>query len=452
MLARGEETTVDLQKILVIDDEPTIRFAIINYLEARGFEVRAAESGAQAKRVYRGFRPGAVVLDYRLPDSDALGLLDELRAIDATPRFVVLTAHGSIDLAVRAVKKGAEDFLAKPVDLATLEAVLRRMLDQPRWTQGGENGSSCEGPDPLLGESRAIRDFASEVEVALRSSGPILLLGETGTGKGVMARWLHERGARHGQAFVDLNCAGLSRELLESELFGHARGAFTGAVAEKKGLLEVAHRGTLFLDEVGDLDPVVQPKLLKALEERRFRRMGEVLDRRVDLLLIAATNLDLAERVRAGTFRADLYFRINTIPLVVPALRDRRSDIPHLAGRLLAQLGQGITLAPAALEALQEHSWPGNIRELRHVLERAVLRTAGSQLTAADLRLDTVRNGIATVAGGLTLKELGRLQVETVLREERGKVTQAARRLGIPRSTLYQKLREWGLNPAMFQG
>src|SRR5581483_10514432 len=291
----------------------------------------------------------------------------------------VLTGHGSIDLAVRTVKEGAEQFLTKPVELAALGTIIQRTLDNQRTRRRDQATRRTQGertaPDPFLGTSPSVLALATEAQLAVGGDSPVLVQGETGSGKGVLARWLHDSGARTEEAFVDINCAGLSRELLESELFGHARGAFTGAIADKKGLLEVAHRGTLFLDEIGDMDVSLQPKFLKALEEKRFRRLGEVNERRVDVRLIAATNQDLGDLVREKRFRADLYYRINTVVLRVPPLRERTGDIPLLAGAILRRLAQEmgrpeIELAADAVEALQAYPWPGNVRELRNVLER----------------------------------------------------------------------------------
>ncbi len=284
--------------------------------------------------------------------------------------------------------------------------------------------------------------------MVLATESPILIRGETGSGKGVLARWLHQNGPRADEAFVDLNCAGLSREFLETELFGHERGAFTGAVASKPGLLEIAQGGTVFLDEIGDMPLDVQPKLLKVLEEKRFRRLGDVRDRLADIALISATHRDLAQHAKAGQFRNDLYFRVNTIPLTVPALRERREDIPILADGILQKLGNDmprsvVRLDSAAQEALQEHPWPGNVRELRNVLERAVLLSGKSVLSRRDLRFDSPASAACESGdSNLTLEELERAHIERVLREEKGHVAQAALRLGIPRSSLYQKIQK----------
>jgi DNA-binding NtrC family response regulator len=447
-------------RILVVEDEPVVRFGIRDFLESRGFSVQEAVSLEAARACFQRERPDAIVVDYALPDGNAMDLLAEVHGVDPQLPVVVLTGHGSIDLAVRAIKEGAENFLTKPVELPALAVVLERALENQRNRRrqvARQSRRSRDGIDPFVGTSAAVRELAREAAVALRSEGPILIQGETGSGKGVLARWLHEQGARRDEPFVDLNCAGLSRDFLESELFGHARGAFTSAVNEKKGLFEVAHRGVLFLDEMGDLDPAVQPKVLKVIEDKRFRRLGEVADRQVDVFLIAATNQELASLVRDGRFRSDLFFRINTIPLAVPPLRERREDIAPLALRLLEQLGRdlgrpGARLAAGALEALRAYSWPGNVRELRNVLERAVLRAEEQEIHPSDFRFAPELAASPAAGGGQTLAELERQQIERALREERGRVVEAARRLGIPRSTLYQKIKELRVDLARFQG
>jgi DNA-binding NtrC family response regulator len=404
--------------------------------------------------IFRTSRPDAAIVDYMLPDGHALDLLPRLRDIDPTVPLILLTAHGSIDLAIRAVKEGAEHFLTKPVELSALLAILRRTLENRRNRQrqlASKSRQTREEVDPFLGTSAAIRQLAEQVRKVLVTESPILIQGETGTGKGVLAKWLHNHGPRAEEAFVDLNCAGLSRELLETELFGHEKGAFTGATASKSGLLEVAHRGTVFLDEVGDMDPQVQPKLLKVLEEKGFRRLGDIRDRHVDIRLIAATHQDLSLLVREKRFRSDLYFRISTIPLAVPPLRQRVEDIPLLAqyllGRLVADLGRGdVRLAPEVERALQAYPWPGNIRELRNVLERAVLLSDRNILDRQDLRFDVpLAAEVSPDDSAMTLLELERRHIERVLREEHGHVERAARRLGVPRSSLYQKIKQHGI-------
>ena len=281
------------------------------------------------------------------------------------------------------------------------------------------------------------------------ADSPVLIQGETGTGKSVLARWVHAHGLRSQGPFVDLNCAGLSRELLDSELFGHERGAFTGASAAKVGLLQAADGGTVFLDEIGDIDPLVQGKILKAVEEQRFRRVGGLDDVHSSFRLLAATHRDLAELVAAQTFRSDLYFRISALPLTVPPLRERLEDLPALAERLLASIpsAAGVTLSPEAVARLRAHAWPGNIRELRNVLERAVLHRAGDTLGVDDLRLGESPS-LAPGAGAgrpANLEELERRHIMEILAEEGYRVPEAAQRLGVPRSTLYQRLKVFGV-------
>jgi DNA-binding NtrC family response regulator len=377
-----------------------------------------------------------------------------VKAADPGVPCIVLADYSSLGVAVEALEMGAEQFLMKPVDRPALLLVLQRALENQRNRRrrlSDEAIRTREPLDPFLGESPAIRALAEQARKVLAADRPVLIRGETGAGKGVLAAWLHHNGPRSEECFLDLNCAGLNRDLLETELFGHEKGAFTGAVARKVGLLEVADRGTLFLDEIGDVDLSVQPKLLKVLEEGRFRRLGDVDDRRVDVRLIAATHRDLAVLVEENRFRSDLYFRISTIPLRLPPLRERVEDIPILASHFLrrsaAELGRAaFDLSPEAVRRLQAHSWPGNIRELRNVLERTALLSAGNGLDAEDFGFDFERRTPAAGAlSNLTLREAERRLIEMALQEERGRVDRAAARLGISRSSLYQRIQKHGI-------
>ena len=442
-------------RILIVDDEPNARFGMRTWLEARGFDVDEAGDCASAVTGARTSRPDVAVLDYLLPDGNALTLMTALRDVEPGLPVVILTGHGSIDLAVRAIKEGAEHFLTKPVEMASLGVILERVIEYRRTRQkqlAGTTVQAREVVDPFLGTSPAIRALRDEATRVAVTESPILIEGETGAGKGVLAQWLHRNGPRSEEAFVDVNCAGLSRELLESELFGHERGAFTGAVSTKPGLLEVANRGTVFLDEVGDMDLQIQARLLKVLEEKRFRRVGDVRDRRVDIRLVAATHRDLRRLVQDNSFRADLFYRISAIPLRVPSLSQRGPDIPLLATQLLERVGASLgrphlRLAPAALETLGAHSWPGNIRELRNVVERAALLADHDLLEPRDLRFQGPLDAApgAPADADLTLEEVERRHIERVLEAEGGKVGAAARRLGVPRSSLYQKIKAYGL-------
>jgi len=445
-------------KILLVDDDASVRFGIQDFLSAHGFEILEAESCQAGRERFLRDRPDLALLDYKLRDGTALELLPQLRTMDPGIPLVVLTGNASIDLAVQVIKLGAEQFFTKPVELPALLVFIERLIETQRARRGqlaGKFQSHREEPDPFLGDSPLIQELKQTAHRVLDSDSPVLIQGETGTGKGVLAQWLHRHGPRADEPFIHLNCAGLAPQFLETELFGHERGAFTGAVQRKQGLLEVAHHGTVFLDEIGDVDAQVQPKLLKVLEEQRFRRLGDVEDRQVDIRLVAATHQDMAERVRTRQFRVDLYYRISTLPLRLPALRERKQDIPHIAESLLLRLAQergrpGLALTPGAMAALQDYAWPGNIRELRNVLERAVLLTSRGSLEAVDLLF---ASGIGPDAGpsqeelSLTLREVEQRHIERVLAAEGGHVERAARRLGIPRSSLYEKLKRFGLAP-----
>ena len=441
-------------RILIVDDEAGVRFGIKDFLELQGYEIDEAETCRDAQDIFRSSRPDVVIADYMLPDGTALDLLPRLREINPDTPLLILTAHGSIDLAVRAIKEGAEQFLTKPLELPALTTILKRLLENQRNFHkqlASKTRQVRRAVDPFIGDSLKIRTLAEQAKKVLATESPILILGETGSGKGVLARWLHENSPRAEEAFVDLNCAGLSRELLETELFGHEKGAFTSATASKQGLFEVAHRGTIFLDEIGDVDLQIQPKLLKVLEDNRFRRVGDVRDRQVDVRLIAATHQDMGQLVREKKFRDDLYFRVSTIPLAFPPLRERVEDIPVVAEYLLdkvsADLGRGeVKLQPDSIKALQSYSWPGNIRELRNVIERAVLLSEKKTIGLKDLQFDgNSGSRAAYLDSSLTLSQLEKQHIERVLQEEQGRVEKAARRLGIPRSSLYQKLKKYQL-------
>ena len=438
--------------VLIVDDEPAVLQTLCDFLHHCGFAVASADSCARAADAFRTGRPDAAIIDYVLPDGNALQLMDRLRAIDPLVPCIVLTGHASIDLAVKAIKHGAEQFLCKPVELAALRVVVERAIENHRARKrelAGRSRTARESVNPFVGASDAVRNLETQAARIVGADCPVLILGETGSGKGVLARWIHEHSVRAREPFVDVNCAGFARELLETELFGHEKGAFTGAVASKVGLFEVAHRGTMFLDEIGDMDAQLQPKLLKVVEEGRFRRLGDVKDREVDTRLLAATHQDLSELVHAGRFRADLYFRINTVALRVPALRDRREDIPELATTFLLrtadELGRHeLALAPEAVDLLRNYDWPGNIRELRNLLERAALLCEGTTIHGRHLQFEAApaapRDGAL-----LTMAEMERTHIQRALALENGHVARAAARLGMPRSTLYHKLKEMAM-------
>jgi len=441
--------------VLIVDDEETIRTALAKYLGAAGYGVVQASTGREAREAMRASSPDVIILDYRLPDCKSLEIIPELKYIDAECAIIMLTAHGSIDLAVEAIKAGAEQFITKPVELAALRLLVDRVTGNRRTRKrDAVERAKHRSPDrsPFVGQTRAIRQVYDDARRVAASDSPVLLQGETGSGKGVLARWVHDASPRADEPFVDLNCAGLSRELLESELFGYERGAFTGAVTAKQGLLEVGQHGTVFLDEVGDMDLLVQAKLLKVVEEKTFRRLGDVRDRKLDVRLICATHRDLGAQAREGRFRSDLYFRISTFRLELPPLRERTDDIEALAEHFIDVLSRDLgkpkpSLSPASVEALRRYAWPGNIRELRNVVERALLLGDNTVIEPANLRFES-QHAPPTgtlIDTSLTIADLEKKHILSVLEEEEGRVDSSAQRLGISRSSLYQKIKIYGL-------
>ena len=444
------------EHILVVEDESLMLDFLVDGLETEGFAVVRADSLAQSLAEIQRSPPSVVLADYQLRDGTAFQLLDWLKVRDLRIPLIVLTGHASVDLAVQAVKNGAEQFLTKPVDLELLTTLLRRTLDHFRVQQKDVVRSMEQTRavhDPFIGRSPAVRELEKAARRVAEVSNTVLIQGETGTGKGVLARWLHKNGARSKEAFVDLNCAGLSHELLESELFGYQKGAFTSAANNKLGFLEAANRGTLFLDEIGEMDSQVQPKILKVVEEKRFHRLGDVYERKVDVQIIAATHRDLKVLTQENKFRTDLYFRLNTLPLRIPPLRERMEDIPLITDMLIGQLGGDVRRGPLRITdqargELQLYSWPGNIRELRNVLERAALLSDDGLIREINLETELSSDCVAIDAvdsRDLTLRNVEKRHILEVLRVESGNVVRAAERLGVPRSTLYSKIREHGI-------
>jgi DNA-binding NtrC family response regulator len=444
--------------VLLVEDDAAVRFGIKSYLESKNFIVRESANLHGGYFAYRDARPDAAVIDYKLPDGNALDALPVLRRIDPTVPIVLLTGHATVDLAVHAMKQGADYVLTKPVKLPDLTQVIEKVIEQRR-SQNRRITDQAAGvtlprlPDPFLGVSPVIQRLNTHAVRLAAADSTVVLYGETGSGKGVLAQWLHQNGSRAENSFVELNCATLSPEFLATELFGHNKGAFTSAVTSKGGLLETADGGTIFLDEIGDMSLQVQSMLLKVLEEKKFRRLGETASRNVDVRMITATHHDLARLVKDGRFRSDLYFRIQTVSLRVPALRERPEDIPMLAEQILMQTshscgGERMHLTTEAKRVLVAHSWPGNIRELRNVLERATLFATGRTISEDDLHFDALHGGSSPLPQGstlfdsrLTLEQLERKYILTVLEQEGGHVGRAAIRLGVPRSSLYAKLR-----------
>jgi DNA-binding NtrC family response regulator len=440
-------------RVLIIDTDPVLRYGICSFLAAQGHIVSEAANCRDAQLLLQRLRPHVVVLDLYLPNGDTPELLRLAKSMEPKVPVLLLAGRDGSETRARALSNGADQVLPKPVDLGQLHAVLLRLLAQPKRPEapiapGARSQRECL--DPFIGTSVAVRRLREIANRVLSSESPILLQGETGAGKGVLANWIHRNGPRAEQPFLDLNCAGLSRELLESELFGHEKGAFTSAVSAKPGLLEVANHGTVFLDEIGDIDLQVQPKLLKVLEDRVCRRLGEVRDRAVDIRLISATHRELLDLVRQQRFRSDLYFRVNIVYLQVPPLRDRTDDIAplaeHLVRSIARQRGQPpMRISGAAMAALERYSWPGNIRELRNVLERAAVITGHDGVKPEHLHLQAASDSgpSRSVSMSGTLKQMERAYIHHVLDDEGGSIERTARRLGIPRSSLYNKMKRF---------
>ncbi|MGA2099181.1 MAG: sigma-54 dependent transcriptional regulator [Candidatus Acidiferrum sp.] len=443
-------------KILVIEDEPSMREIICSFLEQSGHEAIPARGCQDGARLMLASHPDSVLLDYTLTDGNALDLLTLWKKVIPHVPVIILTGHGSIDLAVQAVKLGADQFITKPAHLTSLLAMLERGIENARNQRcyiADKARQSRTVRDPFIGVSEGIQQLAAIATRIAASDSSVLIEGETGTGKGVLARWIHDNSPRAEEPYLDLNCGGLSPSLVESELFGYERGAFTGAVQAKPGLFELAHLGTAFLDEIGDIDLPVQPKLLKVLEEKELRRLGDVKSRKIDIRLISATHQNLKEALYAKTFRSDLYFRINTFTIVIPPLCRRIEDMPALSMWLLnsfkKESGDGpFEISRGAMREMQAYHWPGNIRELKNVLERATVLATGHVITENELQFRDLpkQKPYADGPRGIkTLDELERSHIEEVLALENGRVGLAAQKLGVPRSSLYEKLKQYGI-------
>ena len=456
------------QLILVIEDEVVLAKNVAIYLERHGFEVELAHSAEQGLAALAQAKPDAVVLDFNLPGLDGLAALAKIREADAAIPVIMMTGHGSVEIAVDAMKQGAYDFLTKPVALSKLRMVIERAFGHTRRDLALDYYKRRDAQHAVVGDligdsvpMRALKQRLAQLRLAelnmSDSAAPaVLILGETGSGKEVVARALHQAGPRRDKPFVELNCAAIPAQLLESELFGHERGAFTDARDRKLGLVETAEGGTLFLDEIGDMDIALQSKLLKLLEEKVIRRLGSVREQNVDVRIVAATHRPLEELVRLSRFRADLYYRLCVVQLHLPALRERGSDILLLARHFLQSHALRYakpvpTLTGEAEMALLRHPWPGNVRELRNVLEQAVLLGVGDVIELQHLALPGSPASGGTVSGEgdsgspATLNELERTALGQALDRTGWNVSRAARLLGITRDTLRYRIEKHGL-------
>ncbi|MGH8753907.1 MAG: sigma-54-dependent transcriptional regulator [Burkholderiales bacterium] len=454
-----------MPRVLVIEDESLFGRAVKKRLEKAGHECLLAATIAEGRELARNAAPELVLLDLRLPDGNGLDLLAELRSAGESrqPPVIVLTAYGEISDAVHAMKLGAADYLKKPVDLDELLLAVDKVLQTSRLRYqldySRERDSHAVEGAQLLGDSPAMQLVREQIRLLAELAGEgaeppptVLILGETGSGKDVAARLLHLLSPRSARPFVQVDCASLPRDLIEAELFGHEKGAFTNAHGARAGLIEAAEDGTLFLDEIGELPLELQAKLLNVIERRKTRRIGSVRERPFSARIIAGTNRQLPEMIAQGQFRADLYYRLNVVTLNMPSLRERGEDVILLARHFAVQMSRryGLTdpsFSDDALNALRAYSWPGNVRELKHLVERAVLLSRGGAIHVTDLGLSQVQAPAASdqTLQGLTLEAAERLLIERALLDTSGNVSEAARRLGVSRMTLRYRMEKYAL-------
>lgn len=433
--------------ILVVDDDPDIQEVLRDRLESLGYRVLVASNGAAGLGLLEQQSPQLLLLDIEMPGMNGLEVLKEIRRREINVTVVMITAYGTIERAVQAMKEGAYDFIPKPFEPDHIALTVQKALERERLKRGVDILSEevCERYHLVVGKSAKMNEAVDTAKKAANSKATVLLLGESGTGKEIFARAVHNWSERRGEAFVAINCVGLSKELLESELFGHEKGAFTGAHQLKKGKIEMAHGGTVFLDEVGDISPEVQTKLLRFLQEREFERVGGTQPITVDVRIIGATNRDLDRAVKEGGFREDLYYRLNVVPITLPPLRDSKEDIPALAHFFMQRFSKEAKkkfteIAPAAQEKLLAYNWPGNVRELANVMERVIVLGRGPKVTLQDLSPRVVAAEPRTRADSLLYREAidayRRQLILRALTQTQGNRAAAAKALGLQRTYL----------------
>jgi len=449
-----------MARLLVVDDETGIRSALVQVFEYEGHEVEAAEDGHQGLDRAASFGPDVIFLDVKMPGLDGLDVLERLRKDDPNALVVMISGHGTIDTAVEATRRGAYDFLEKPLDTDRLLVTLRRALELRGLTRSmADLRSEIESRYEIVGTSYAIRRVLERIEKVAPTEARVLVSGENGTGKELVARAVHRLSVRADKPFIEVNCAAIPSELIESELFGHIKGSFTGAVGDRAGKFELADSGTLFLDEIGDMSPDAQSKVLRALEQGVVTRVGGAKPIEVDVRVIAATNKDLEREIEDGRFREDLYYRLNVVPVSMPPLRERREDIPMLIQHFSDIMTEREGVSPkrfevAAIEKLRAQSWPGNVRELRNTVERLLILAAGDAVRGEDVDLlATGRSAAGGLGGELFASDsfsdfkegAERAFIVQKLREHDWNVAETARRIDMPRSNLYKKIEKYGL-------
>jgi DNA-binding NtrC family response regulator len=440
-----------MDRVLIVDDDANMRLGLAEVLERQGFATTAVENAEAGLDALAASGYSLLVSDMRMPGMDGAELLRTVRERHPGLPVVMITAYGTVQDAVAAMKAGAREFLTKPFSPQDLLHVVRSILREPSVAAPREPIPVREGARPIVTRSGSMRELLQVAEAVAGSRAPVLIEGESGTGKELLARFIHESGPRASQPFVAVNCAALPRELLESELFGHERGAFTGAIARKLGKFELAHRGTILLDEISEMEPLLQAKLLRVLQEHEIDRVGGSRPTPIDARVVATTNRDLRAMVGAGDFRRDLYYRLHVIPMTLPPLRERPEDLDALIDHFGERFGsgQGVRFDAEARGLLKRHSWPGNVRELEHVVERAVLLAKGPLITASDLQIEdeTLDAAGGDEAGGSlagqTVHEVERRLIFDTLKRTNNNRSHAARMLGISVRTLRNKLAEY---------
>lgn len=431
--------------ILLVEDNASTRFGFVKYFSKDGYEIFEAETLAEAAVALATRHFNIMILDINLPDGNGIDFILTARASDPFIPIIVITGEGDIPLAVEAMQRGADNFMTKPVDNAALGVFIRKTLEIGVLKQQQSIRKRLEKKDDFfIGETRVMQEIRGLASAAGASDIPVLITGETGTGKGMLAKWIHQQSPRSSYECVELNCSALRGEMLSREIFGNARGAFTSADQDRKGLLDIADRGTLFLDEIGDMGIDVQAQFLKVLEDKSYRRLGDVKLFRSNFRLICATHRELDALVESGQFRQDLLYRINMMTIHLPPLRERLDDLPELVAHLMRAFGSDVTVvSDAIMNMLRGYSWPGNIRELKNVLERALLLTPnGAPLRQVHFANLAVTRPINPLQCGGTVQEVEETHIRTVLEKMGGNIEKAAKSLNISRATLYRRLKQ----------